>query len=154
MPYLNALEVSFSRQALYKTTFTLLRDFYFTLLYFLLVRRLRFARLILRRIIGSLFAITHTVISRGVARNSFWVGIIFLLHNTTVLYTSSRTTSAAISAQNNFQGLILGGYIYRYTPIATPLQLTTPELLAVCHVGLGFVRKILVFVRGNSRMFE
>ena len=54
--------------------------------------------------------------SRGVARNSFWVGIIFLLHDTTVLYTSSLTTSAAISAQNNFQGLILGGYIYRYTP--------------------------------------
>ena len=26
------------------------------------------------------------------------------------------TSSAAISAQNNFQGLILGGYIYRYTP--------------------------------------
>ena len=25
-------------------------------------------------------------------------------------------TSAAISAQNNFQGLILGGYIYQYTP--------------------------------------
>ena len=47
--------------------------------------------------------------ARGVARNSFWVGIIFLLHNTTVLYTSSLTTSAAISAQNNFQGLILGG---------------------------------------------
>jgi len=53
---------------------------------------------------------------RGVARNSFWVGIIFLLHDTTVLYTSSLTTSAAISAQSNFQGLILGGYIYRYTP--------------------------------------
>ena len=32
------------------------------------------------------------------------------------IYTSSLTTSAAISAQNNFQGLILGGYIYRYTP--------------------------------------
>ena len=31
-------------------------------------------------------------------------------------YTSSLTTSAAISAQNNFQGLILGGYIYRYAP--------------------------------------
>jgi len=27
-----------------------------------------------------------------------------------------QTTSAAIGAQNNFQGLILGGYIYRYTP--------------------------------------
>jgi len=41
----------------------------------------------------------------------------YLLHDdTTVLYTSSLTTSAAISAQNNFQGLILGGYIYRYTP--------------------------------------
>ena len=38
------------------------------------------------------------------------------MHDTTVLYTSSLTTSAAISAQNNFQGLILGGYIYRYTP--------------------------------------
>ena len=36
--------------------------------------------------------------------------------------TSSLTTSAAMSAQNNFQGLILGGYIYRYTPpVATPL---------------------------------
>ena len=43
-------------------------------------------------------------------------GYNFLLHDTTVLYTSSLTTSAAISAKNNFQGLILGGYIYRYTP--------------------------------------
>jgi len=54
---------------------------------------------------------------RGVARSSFWVGIIF--YYTTlqsyILY-SSLTTSAAISAQNNFHGLILGGYIYRYTP--------------------------------------
>ena len=67
---------------------------------------------------------THfwSVVNRGIARNSFLVGIIFLLHDTTVLYTSSLTTSsAAISAQNNFQGLILGGYIYRYTPVATPL---------------------------------
>ena len=38
-------------------------------------------------------------------------GYNFLLHDTTILYTSSLTTSAAISAQNNFQGLILGGYI-------------------------------------------
>jgi len=43
-------------------------------------------------------------------------GYNFLLHDTTVLYISSLTTSAAISAQHNFQGLILGGYIYRYTP--------------------------------------
>ena len=43
-------------------------------------------------------------------------GYDFLLHHTTVLYTSSLTTSAAMSAQNNFQGLILGGYIHRYTP--------------------------------------
>ena len=40
----------------------------------------------------------------------------FLLYNTAVRYTSSLTSSAAISAQHNFQGLILGGYIYRYTP--------------------------------------
>jgi len=45
-------------------------------------------------------------------------GYNFLLHDTTVLYTSSLTTSAAISAQNNFQGLILGRYIYRYTPLS------------------------------------
>jgi len=43
-------------------------------------------------------------------------GYNFLLHDTTVLYTSSLTASAAISAQSNFQGMILGGYIYRYTP--------------------------------------
>ena len=43
-------------------------------------------------------------------------GYNFLLHDTTVLSTSSLATSAAISGQNNFQGLILGGYIYRYTP--------------------------------------
>jgi len=55
-------------------------------------------------------------LTRGVARNSFWVGIIFLLYDTTVLYTSSLATSAAISAQHNFQGLNSGGYIYRYTP--------------------------------------
>jgi len=51
------------------------------------------------------------------------VGIIFLVHDTTVLYTSSLTTSAAISAQNNYQGLILGGYVM-YTdipPVTTPL---------------------------------
>jgi len=55
------------------------------------------------------------VIVRGVARNSFWVGIIFYC---TILqsYTSSLTTSALTSAQNNFQGLILGGHVYRYTP--------------------------------------
>ena len=41
--------------------------------------------------------------ARGVARNSFWVGINFLLHSTTVLYTNSLTSSAEISAQNNFQ---------------------------------------------------
>jgi len=52
----------------------------------------------------------------------------FLLHDTTVLYTSSLTTSTAISAQNNFQGLILGGYIYRYTPVATPLILAHRSL--------------------------
>ena len=65
----------------------------------------------------------HSVTYRGVARNSFWVGIIFLVHDTTVLYTSSLTTSAAISAQNNYQGLILGGYVM-YTdipPVTTPL---------------------------------
>ena len=33
------------------------------------------------------------------------------------------TSSAAISAQNNFQGLILGGYIYRYTPIGKALTI-------------------------------
>jgi len=42
-------------------------------------------------------------------------GYNFLLHDTTLIYTSSLTTLAAISAQNNFQGLILVGYIYRYT---------------------------------------
>ena len=54
--------------------------------------------------------------NRGVARNSFWVGIIFTARYYSPIYYSSLTTSAAISAQNNFQGLILGGYIYRYTP--------------------------------------
>jgi len=54
--------------------------------------------------------------SRGVARNLFLGGYEFLLHNTTVLYNSSLTSSAAISAQNNFQGLIFGGYIYWYRP--------------------------------------
>jgi len=48
---------------------------------------------------------------KGVARNLFW-GHKFLLHNTTVLYI--LTSSTAISAQNNFQGLIL--YRYRPTP--------------------------------------
>ena len=52
----------------------------------------------------------------GVARNSFWVGIIFTARYYSPIYTSSLTTSAAISAQNNFQGRILEGYIYRYTP--------------------------------------
>ena len=39
-----------------------------------------------------------------------------ILQSYNLYYTSSLTTSAGISAQNNFQGLILGGYIYRYTP--------------------------------------
>ena len=67
-------------------------------------------------IVGKFFCGWMLFVSRGVARNSFWVGIILLLHDTLQSYTSSLTTSAAISAQNNFQGLILGGYIYRYTP--------------------------------------
>jgi len=54
--------------------------------------------------------------SQGRCQKFILGGYNFLLHDTTVLYTSSLTTSAAISAQNNFQGLILGGYIYRYTP--------------------------------------
>jgi len=46
-------------------------------------------------------------------RNLFW-GYKFLLHNTTIL-----TSSAAISAQNSFQGLILG---YIYTDISPLLR--------------------------------
>jgi len=55
-------------------------------------------------------------IGRGVARNSFWVGIILYCTILQSYILAGLTTSAAISAQNNFQGLILGGYIYRYTP--------------------------------------
>jgi len=57
-----------------------------------------------------------TVCPQGRSKKFILGGYNFLLHDTTVLYTSSLTTWAAISAQNNFQGLILGGYIYRYTP--------------------------------------
>ena len=58
---------------------------------------------------------------RGVARSSLWMGgYNFLLQDTTVLYTSSLTTSAAI-AQNNSQGLILGGYT-DIPPVTTPLR--------------------------------
>ena len=41
-----------------------------------------------------------------------------------MLYTNNLTSSAEISAQNNFQGLILGGYgIYTDTPpVATALS--------------------------------
>jgi len=85
-------------------------------------------------------------VTRGVAR-IFWegegAGYKFLLHNTTVLYTSSLTSSAAISAQNNFQELIFfRGGIYRYTPVATALYVilqnwdsneqTTPNSLPHC----------------------
>jgi len=68
-------------------------------------------------------SLTRQLANRGVARNLFFVGYKFLLHNrpTTVLYSSSLTSSAAISEQNNFQWLIWGGYIYRYTPVASPL---------------------------------
>ena len=57
-------------------------------------------------------------VSDGQGRSQKFIlgGYNLLLHDTTVLYTSSLTTTAASSAQNNFQGLILGGYIYRYTP--------------------------------------
>jgi len=54
--------------------------------------------------------------AQGRSKKFILGGYNLLLHDTTVLYTSSLTTSAAISAHNNFQGLILGGYIYRYTP--------------------------------------
>jgi len=61
-------------------------------------------------------------------------GYNFLLYDTTVLYTSSLTISAAISAQNNFQGLILRGYIYRYTPpVATPLAVLPAVCVASCR---------------------
>jgi len=58
--------------------------------------------LVVANIISMFLTRCQRVIDRGVARNSFWVGIIFLLHETTVLYTTSLTTSAAVSAQNNF----------------------------------------------------
>ena len=47
------------------------------------------------------------------ASGALEIGLLLLL----LLYTDVT----AISAQNNFQGLILGGYIYRYTPVATAL---------------------------------
>jgi len=67
--------------------------------------------------LGSrLFIGLQSTRNQGRSQKFILGGYNFLLHDTTVLYTSSLTTSAAISAQNNFQGLILGGYIYRYTP--------------------------------------
>jgi len=60
----------------------------------------------------------------------------FLLHNTRVLYTSSLTSLAAINAQNNFQGLIWGGYIYtninprRYAP-GSPVNLDDVFALSI-----------------------
>ena len=68
-------------------------------------------RLPLKKVVGCQ---KNPAVARGVARNSFWVGIMFTARYYSPIYTSSLTTSAAISAQNNFQGLILGGYIYRY----------------------------------------
>jgi len=61
-------------------------------------------------------AMTLTYTNQRRSKKFILGGYNLLLHDTTVLYTSSLTTSAAISAHNNFQGLILGGYIYRYTP--------------------------------------
>jgi len=78
-----------------------------------------------RGMVTQRFTMNLHPILRGIARNSFWVGIIFYctiiqssiyIYIYIYIYTSILTTSAAISAQNNFQGLILGGYIYRYTP--------------------------------------
>ena len=69
--------------------------------------------------------------SKGIVRNLFW-GYKFVLHNTTVVFASSLTSLAAISAQNNFQGLILCGYIYRYNPHPrrySPVPFSTPLYL-------------------------
>jgi len=81
---------------------------------------------------GRIQGLLMGTLVRGVARNSFWVGIIFTAPYCSPLYTSNLTTSAAISAQNNLQGLILGGYIYRYTPVATPLTLVGRRLGRHC----------------------
>jgi len=64
----------------------------------------------------SVYTTRLTGADQGRSQKFILGGYNFLQYDTTVLYTSSLTTSAAISAQNNFQGLILGGYIYRYTP--------------------------------------
>jgi len=81
------------------------------------------------------------VLARGVARNSFWVGIFFYC---TIYYspTSSLTTSAAISAQNNWPGTDFGRvYIPIYPPVATPLVLAQPG----CR-GKGTVKRVVVVV--------
>jgi len=49
----------------------------------------------------------------------FVLGYKFLLHN--ILQSYILTSSDAINAQNNFQGLILGVYIPIYAPVATAL---------------------------------
>jgi len=67
----------------------------------------------------------------------------FLLHNTAVRYTSSLTSSAAISAQHNFQGLILGGYIYRYTPRRYAPAVCLSVCLSVCLLS---IKSIIMFI--------
>jgi len=72
---------------------------------------------------------------KGVARIFFWGGINF----TAQYYSLILTSSAAISAQNNFQWLILGGYVYRYTPVATPLVMGAQPNIGESSVMLFFV---------------
>jgi len=91
--------------------------------------------------------------SRGVARNSFWVGIIFYC---TIIqsYTSSLTTSAAIIAKNNFQGLILGGYIYRYTPRRYASAQQAPPPMQVTLFMADGVRNSGLYVASYSRVYK
>jgi len=66
---------------------------------------------------------------------------------TAVLYTSSLTTSAAVSVQNNFQGLILEGYIYRYTP-----RRYAPDRVLLDKIEtISRVMHILVHVRKTTQ---
>ena len=65
-----------------------------------------------QRVHNVLDGLTQHVLHRGVARNLFWGRYKFLM----MYIVRSITITTSFLLHKNLPGLILGGYIYRYTP--------------------------------------
>ena len=91
---------------------------------------------------------------RGVARNLFWGGINFYC---TILQSDILAAwrhRMQLVHKHNFQGLILGGYIYRYTPVATPLEPVNTawvdELCSRVYIGIFFLSCVALIFLGDG----